>query len=101
MNYVYILYSRQLDRYYIGSTSDIQSRLTKHLSEHSGFTGKAKDWIIVWTELQESKTSSSVFRSFSILLVGTSAGCTTLQFIPFAANALCIQNPLKPASYAI
>lgn len=50
MYYVYILYSKDLDRYYIGSTSDIQPRLTKHLSEHSGFTGKAKDWEIVWTE---------------------------------------------------
>jgi putative endonuclease len=60
MYYVYILYSKDLDRYYIGSTSDTQPRLTKHLSEHSGFTGKAKDWEIVWTELQENKTAALV-----------------------------------------
>lgn len=58
--YVYILYSSQLDQYYIGSTSDTQSRFNKHLSEHSGFTGKAKDWTIVWTELQETKTAALI-----------------------------------------
>ncbi|MEO0339455.1 MAG: GIY-YIG nuclease family protein [Bacteroidota bacterium] len=48
----YILYSSILDRYYIGSTSmEPQARLRRHLSNHKGFTSKAKDWIIVYTEL--------------------------------------------------
>jgi len=48
---VYILHSKILDKYYIGFTSEeVNVRLSKHLSNHSGFTGKAKDWLIVYTE---------------------------------------------------
>ncbi len=50
MYYVYILYSESLDRFYIGSAADIQARLIKHLQNHSGYTAKAKDWSIVYSE---------------------------------------------------
>jgi putative endonuclease len=41
----YILHSDQLDKFYIGATdADLTERLRKHLSDHKGFTGKAKDW---------------------------------------------------------
>ncbi len=50
MYFVYILYSPDIDKYYIGSTENLTSRLAKHLSQHSGFTGKAKDWIMVYCE---------------------------------------------------
>ena len=53
--YVYILYSVALDKYYIGSTKDIASRLEKHLQSKKGFTAKAKDWILVYSEDFESK----------------------------------------------
>ena len=47
----YILYSNQLNKYYIGSTdADLMGRLAKHLSNHKGFTGKAKDWKIAYVE---------------------------------------------------
>ncbi len=56
MHYFYILYSKNLDRYYIGSTSQTpEERLQKHLANHSGFTGKAKDWEIVYSESFSSK----------------------------------------------
>ncbi len=56
---VYILYSEILDRYYIGSTtSSPEERLVKHLTNHSGFTGKAKDWLVVHTETFEEKTAA-------------------------------------------
>ncbi len=48
--YLYILYSGQMDRYYIGSTSNLEERFRKHLSNHQGFTSKAKDWEIVYCE---------------------------------------------------
>jgi putative endonuclease len=56
----YILYSAQMDRYYVGSTSKtIEERLSYHLSNHNGYTGKAKDWIIVYeseySTVQESR----------------------------------------------
>ncbi len=55
----YILYSLSLDRYYIGHTCElIEERLRKHLSDHSGFTGKAKDWKVVFTEPFSSKSEA-------------------------------------------
>jgi putative endonuclease len=48
--YLYILHSKSLDRYYIGSTSNLEERLRKHLGNHKGFTAKAKDWEIVYRE---------------------------------------------------
>ena len=55
----YILHSITLDRYYIGHTcEDVQERLRRHLSDHEGFTGKAKDWKIVYTEGFEDKSAA-------------------------------------------
>jgi putative endonuclease len=56
MFYFYILYSESLDRFYIGHCSDLQERLDRHLTNHKGFTAKAKDWIIVYTEEFADKT---------------------------------------------
>jgi putative endonuclease len=57
MHFVYILYSTQLDRYYVGYTSQtLQERLSRHNIIHKGFTGKAKDWQIVYSEDFDSKT---------------------------------------------
>jgi len=53
--YFYILRSIELDKFYIGHTSNLQERLKKHKSNHKGFTGKAKDWKIVYFEVFENK----------------------------------------------
>lgn len=58
MFFVYILYSQNLDKFYIGMTSDIEKRLQKHLENHNGFTGKAKDWEIVFTEIFDDKPTA-------------------------------------------
>ncbi|MBC7874476.1 MAG: GIY-YIG nuclease family protein [Ferruginibacter sp.] len=59
MNYfVYILYSVSLDLYYIGSSANLKERLRKHLSNHRGFTSKAKDWIICHSESFSDKTEA-------------------------------------------
>ena len=53
---VYIIYSANLDRYYIGFTSDLMdTRLRKHLANHKEFTGKHADWTVVYTEEYNSK----------------------------------------------
>jgi putative endonuclease len=39
-------------------TSDIEKRLQKHLENHDGFTGKAKDWKLVFTEEFDDKSSA-------------------------------------------
>jgi len=48
---VYIIYSKSIQRFYIGYTSErIEDRLRRHNSNHTGYTGKASDWTIVYTE---------------------------------------------------
>ncbi len=57
MNFFYVLFSKTLNQYYIGRTSEgLEERLRKHLSNHSGFTGKAKDWIVIYFEEFETKS---------------------------------------------
>ncbi len=48
---VYILYSKVLDKYYIGSTKNLAVRLDFHLSKKFSlsFTTKADDWEIFHT----------------------------------------------------
>ncbi|MFO7879065.1 MAG: GIY-YIG nuclease family protein [Bacteroidales bacterium] len=54
MSYFYILFSEKLDSYYYGSSDDVEARLVKHLENHKGFTGKAKDWKLIYTEEYET-----------------------------------------------
>ena len=49
-HFVYILYSVSLDLYYIGSSANPEERLRKHLANHHGFTSRAKDWVICYSE---------------------------------------------------
>ena len=59
MFYVYILYSELIDCYYVGYTSqEVNDRLRKHLSSHKGFTGRAKDWTIVYFETFNEKENA-------------------------------------------
>ena len=50
MYYCYILYSRKLDKYYIGSTADPKGRLQRHNTSKKGFTSTGKPWVIKYTE---------------------------------------------------
>ena len=54
----YILHSITLDTYYIGHTSGLNERLRKHNSNHKGFTGKANDWYVVYTENYVTKEAA-------------------------------------------
>ena len=60
---VYILFSKCLDRYYIGCTSNINERFDKHHSKfygNSAFTAKADDWQLMLSlpclDEQQAKT---------------------------------------------
>jgi putative endonuclease len=57
--YVYILFSEALNKYYIGSSRDINIRLEKHLQSKQGFTSKAKDWILVYSEEFKTRTEAT------------------------------------------
>ena len=48
--FTYILFSENLDRYYIGSTADVLVRLKEQLWTHGGFTSRAKDWELKYSE---------------------------------------------------
>ena len=51
MYYCYILYSKSLDRYYIGSTADLYNRLAQHNSEkRNHYTSTASDWELKYQE---------------------------------------------------
>ena len=50
MFFVYILYSATKNRFYIGQTDNIESRLKSHLSGISSYTSSAKDWKVAYFE---------------------------------------------------
>ncbi len=55
----YILFSKSLNKFYVGFTGDdITNRLAKHLANHKGFTAKAKDRAVVYTEQFETKSEA-------------------------------------------
>ena len=59
MNYfVYILYSKKLNRYYVGATGDLAARMESHLWMHKGFTSKAKDWELKHSEAFVDKSEA-------------------------------------------
>jgi len=54
--FFYILFSKSLNRFYFGHTNDLTGRLRRHNSAHKGFTAKANDWKIVYSEVFNSKS---------------------------------------------
>jgi len=47
----YILYSSKLDKYYVGSTTDMPRRLEDHNRGKEKFTRTGCPWILVYTEV--------------------------------------------------
>src|SRR5688500_4031806 len=45
-HYCYIIYSLELDKFYVGETSDFDKRLEMHNRGFSTFTAKANDWVL-------------------------------------------------------
>ena len=49
MHTTYILYSKLMDGYYVGSTSGpTVERLKKHNTKHKGYTSRANDWEVIY-----------------------------------------------------
>ena len=56
---VYIIYSAQLDKYYVGYTSNaIDDRIRKHNCNHKRFTGGKGDWKLMLREIYSSKSDA-------------------------------------------
>ncbi|WP_243718110.1 GIY-YIG nuclease family protein [Pedobacter changchengzhani] len=48
MYYLYILYSRSADKYYVGYSNNVERRINEHnFSERTTYTSKHRPWIIV------------------------------------------------------
>ena len=49
-HFVYVIYSRSIDKFYIGETEDIDTRLYQHNSGffQNTFTSRANDWTLHW-----------------------------------------------------
>ena len=50
INYVYILFSETLSKYYVGSSYDVAQRLERHNRGHSNYTKKGIPWELVYVE---------------------------------------------------
>ncbi len=50
MAFVYILFSKQLNKHYIGSCVNLEQRVEQHLSHSfsNAFTSKANDWTLIF-----------------------------------------------------
>ena len=53
--YLYILYSKAINKYYVGYSADIEKRIEYHNYNHKGFTARAKDWQLVYSEAFDAK----------------------------------------------
>ena len=58
MYYCYILFSEKLNKYYIGSTANIQGRIQRHNQSNKGFTSTGKPWVLKYFETFENKTEA-------------------------------------------
>ncbi|MFA4890549.1 MAG: GIY-YIG nuclease family protein [Candidatus Paceibacterota bacterium] len=50
MFYVYIIHSKKLDKFYIGSTDNLQKRITAHNKKETPFTAKGIPWKLIYYE---------------------------------------------------
>ena len=65
MFYVYIIYSKQINKYYVGSTENIDLRIERHNQGTTRFTSQAIDWVLAYYETFNSK-SEAIKREYEI-----------------------------------
>ena len=58
IHYVYILYSENIDKYYIGSSHDPEMRLNYHNRSKKGWTKRGIPWKIVYEQGFSDKTTA-------------------------------------------
>ena len=52
---VYILFSETKNRFYIGYTSNLESRIIRHNQKSKSYTGIINDWKVVYQEKYQTK----------------------------------------------
>ena len=58
MWYVYIIYSKKLDRYYVGHTEDVDWRLKRHNAGWGKYTKRGIPWTLKCTENYNGKSEA-------------------------------------------
>jgi putative endonuclease len=89
MYYLYILYNSEIDKYYVGHSSDPWRRLEEHNSEdNKTFTRKYKNWkLIAVFEVSENKGDADKLEKFIKIKL------TDLNFIPKGKLAQLVRVP--------
>lgn len=69
MAYVYVLKSTKNSKYYIGSTDNLQRRLTEHNNGQGGFFTKInRPWKLVcyqkYTDIKEARKNEKILKSY-------------------------------------
>ena len=63
--YTYIIFTDLLNRFYIGSTANIEERILRYNHKSKGFTGNKSDWILVYSESFKTR-EEAIEREFQI-----------------------------------
>jgi len=60
MFFVYIIYSKSIDKYYIGQTENFETRIAEHNSGFyaNSFTSQVNDWFLFYLINCDSKTQA-------------------------------------------
>ena len=58
MWYVYIIYSKKIDRYYIGHTDDLKWRMERHNSGWGKYTKRGIPWELKYYEQYKTKSEA-------------------------------------------
>ncbi len=64
MFYVYLIFSKKLNKKYIGMTDDLRKRLGEHNSGKSNFTSKGMPWELTYYEVFKNKKDALREESF-------------------------------------
>jgi len=59
MFHCYIIYSEKLDKFYVGSTENIETRIAQHNAAMSDFTSKGIPWKLMYSEAFGSRTEAA------------------------------------------
>jgi putative endonuclease len=66
MPHTYILFSKKLNKYYVGACTDLERRIYEHNIGHSKFTSTGVPWILKYSEefltLSEAKKRESYIK---------------------------------------
>jgi putative endonuclease len=65
MTFLYILYSKIIDRYYIGVSPDVEDRLCRHNNSGNKSTKCTYEWKLVYKESYSTR-SNAMKREFEI-----------------------------------